>query len=574
MGPFARLSAARYTCIVLILSITTIVQTEGRIVVLSAFDDETVYVVREKAVVENTDSPSKGMLILSMPVNACKPVVPSPPIPINATGTSLKATTDNATTALESVGNDSFGWILLVSWSPENDCSLRTKAEHAINAGYAAILLQDPSAFEIESEPLSPLSALTATTVFDYGWTDVGIYACTIDPEDWNILRRNFTNDDYYLSFEDSSSMSGWFTYFIVGVLAIGAVFFTIGLSYVLVQLLVLILLWIRESIVSRIQQVRRDRRRRLPASQLRKIPIQQWNSDMLQDICSICLETFIVHDRVRILPCSHVFHQACLDPWLLKHRRKCPNCKRKIVFPDENRESDSSSEDERTPLLRRGSSRRESETRVSRQPDVVSQRVQTQNHQPLVSGIHRYLPPSTTASNNVSNSTTEVGDTSANPQLPSHDSSINTSTEVDTTSQNGDQPDLKDTVDHLCARMESVGRKIKKKVKAHQASKLENDSSSDLSTGIQPVLVAVTIESNNIPDTSDNEYPHTESQSHFSQQPSSSNNNAISNQCSTGGLEVKVVPEFIPSPSHTLTNSENCNNEHGESSISSDLNA
>ncbi len=148
---------------------------------------------------------------------------------------------------------------------------------------------------------------------------------------------------------------------------------------------------------MSRIQQVRRDRRRRLPASQLKKIPIQQWNSDMLQDICSICLESFVVADRVRILPCSHgklrfihndmhnfgninthltncffpnyclidslVFHQACIDPWLLKQRRKCPNCKRKIVFPDENRDSGSSSDDERTPLIRRTSSGRESTT-------------------------------------------------------------------------------------------------------------------------------------------------------------------------------------------------------------------
>ncbi|CAL8114148.1 unnamed protein product [Orchesella dallaii] len=544
-------------------------KVEGRILVLSAFDDETVYVVREKAVVENSDSPSKGILILSMPLNACTPVVPAPPMPINATGTLAKNPENNTT--LESFVNESFGWILLVSWSPENDCSLRTKAEHAIRAGYTALLLQDPSAFEIDTEPLSPLSALTATTVFDYGWTDVGVYACTIDPEDWNVLRRNFTNNDYYLSFEDSSSMSGWFTYFIVGILAIGAVFFTIGLSYVLVQLLVLILLWIRESIVSRIQQVRRDRRRRLPASQLKKIPIQQWNTDMLQDICSICLESFIVQDRVRILPCSHVFHQACIDPWLLKQRRKCPNCKRKIVFPDENRESDSSSDDERTPLLRRESSRRESESRISRQPDLTSQRVQVHNQQPVLSGIHRFIPPSTTPSNNGQSSTTEAVNTSGNPQLCSHESSINTSTEVGVTSPNGDQPDLKDSVDHLCARMESVGRKIKKKVKAHQASKLENDSSSDLSTSIQPVLAAVTIESNNIPD-SDNEYPHAESQSQFSQQPSSSNNNAISNQCSTGALEVKVVPEN-PSPSHTLTNTEN-SNERGESSISSDLNA
>lgn len=50
----------------------------------------------------------------------------------------------------------------------------------------------------------------------------------------------------------------------------------------------------------------------------------------------------------------SLVFHMACIDPWLLKQRRKCPNCKRKIVFPDEPYHSDSSTEDERTPLIRR----------------------------------------------------------------------------------------------------------------------------------------------------------------------------------------------------------------------------
>jgi len=49
----------------------------------------------------------------------------------------------------------------------------------------------------------------------------------------------------------------------------------------------------------------------------------------------------------------------VCIDPWLLKQRRKCPNCKRKIIFADERRpppDSDSSTDDERTPLLRSSS--------------------------------------------------------------------------------------------------------------------------------------------------------------------------------------------------------------------------
>jgi hypothetical protein len=53
------------------------------------------------------------------------------------------------------------------------------------------------------------------------------------------------------------------------------------------------------------------------------------------------------------------VFHKICIDPWLLKESRKCPNCKGRVVFPnerfsyssDESGESDSG--DERTPLLR-----------------------------------------------------------------------------------------------------------------------------------------------------------------------------------------------------------------------------
>ncbi|VDQ07594.1 unnamed protein product, partial [Trichobilharzia regenti] len=34
---------------------------------------------------------------------------------------------------------------------------------------------------------------------------------------------------------------------------------------------------------------------------------------------CLICLMVFKVNDRVRRLPaCQHIFHSACIDPWLL----------------------------------------------------------------------------------------------------------------------------------------------------------------------------------------------------------------------------------------------------------------
>lgn len=44
---------------------------------------------------------------------------------------------------------------------------------------------------------------------------------------------------------------------------------------------------------------------------------------------CAICIEQFEDDDLVRGLICGHVFHQECLDPWLIKRKACCPMCKR-----------------------------------------------------------------------------------------------------------------------------------------------------------------------------------------------------------------------------------------------------
>ena len=50
-----------------------------------------------------------------------------------------------------------------------------------------------------------------------------------------------------------------------------------------------------------------------------RKLP---WDPDR---VCSICLEKFLPGQLVRSLPCSHVFHQECIDSWLTQSSRACP---------------------------------------------------------------------------------------------------------------------------------------------------------------------------------------------------------------------------------------------------------
>ncbi|KAF4970936.1 hypothetical protein FSARC_2132 [Fusarium sarcochroum] len=43
---------------------------------------------------------------------------------------------------------------------------------------------------------------------------------------------------------------------------------------------------------------------------------------------CSICTEDFKVGEDVRVLPCKHQFHPACVDPWLVNVSGTCPLCR------------------------------------------------------------------------------------------------------------------------------------------------------------------------------------------------------------------------------------------------------
>lgn len=54
---------------------------------------------------------------------------------------------------------------------------------------------------------------------------------------------------------------------------------------------------------------------------------------------CAICREVLVVDDKMRELPCKHMFHPPCLKPWLDEHN-SCPICRHELLTDDHHYES------------------------------------------------------------------------------------------------------------------------------------------------------------------------------------------------------------------------------------------
>ncbi|KAL6641915.1 hypothetical protein ACP70R_020096 [Stipagrostis hirtigluma subsp. patula] len=59
---------------------------------------------------------------------------------------------------------------------------------------------------------------------------------------------------------------------------------------------------------------------------------------------CAICLEDFKKDEKLRMMPCSHTFHQRCIFDWLLISRL-CPICRFAMTSVEEQRLLDEQAE-------------------------------------------------------------------------------------------------------------------------------------------------------------------------------------------------------------------------------------
>lgn len=71
-----------------------------------------------------------------------------------------------------------------------------------------------------------------------------------------------------------------------------------------------------------------------VPEDVIKTLPTQTYipgKSRTVEERCTICLTKYETNERLRDLPCSHDFHQDCIDTWF-KNSDKCPICRRSII--------------------------------------------------------------------------------------------------------------------------------------------------------------------------------------------------------------------------------------------------
>merc|ERR1719186_97150 len=246
-------------------------------------------------------------------------------------------------------------WFVIIE---RGQCNFLAKVENAFEANYSAVIIYDNTGDIIEKTKLTEsdhldLRASNIPSVF-IGQADG---RTIIDRYTWK--NKNFevrlTDEIPYISI-----------YLIPFAIVIAICFF----------IMVGIMLF------KCVQDRRRERRHRLPKSSLKKIPTKKFvaGDEAHYEVCCICLDDYVLGEKLRILPCDHAYHVKCIDPWLLKNKRVCPQCRKKVFVTGDVVPSDSEeeSEDERAPLLRGAASRNASSSTFAPQtenPFVLAQR-------------------------------------------------------------------------------------------------------------------------------------------------------------------------------------------------------
>ena len=62
----------------------------------------------------------------------------------------------------------------------------------------------------------------------------------------------------------------------------------------------------------------------------LKKIKYSSTNGEIQDEKCAICQIEFEEEETILLLPCKHVYHESCINPWLADNKN-CPICKHEL---------------------------------------------------------------------------------------------------------------------------------------------------------------------------------------------------------------------------------------------------
>ncbi|RUS72431.1 hypothetical protein EGW08_019810 [Elysia chlorotica] len=251
-------------------------------------------------------------VVYSSPADACGPVQ-APPVP----------------------REDNIGWVLIVARG--GHCGFADKVLAAEQQGYDAVIVHNYEGHE----------ALVKMYGNENG-SFVNIPSTFVGWQEGMRLKNeyNYTYRKYYVKILEDQDIN--YRLYLWPFVVVVSVCFLMVMIFVVVKL---------------IKEHAKRRGNRLSKRKLKKIPTRKFQKGDYYDTCAICLDEYEDGERIRVLPCDHVYHTKCIDPWLTKNRKTCPVCKRRVLANDESEASDSEPEDnapnstERTPLLAEGSS-------------------------------------------------------------------------------------------------------------------------------------------------------------------------------------------------------------------------